>query len=631
MPPKPRVSDIQTAIREEYRKCALDPVYFFRRYSIIEHPTRGRIPFEFFPFQEDAFKQFQQFRYNIILKSRQMGISTLVAGYALYCMLFKESFKVLVVAVTQDVAKNIVTKVKVMHDNLPIFLRGKVVDDNKLELSFTNGSSIKAVSSSPSATRSHGLSLLIIDEFAFVDRSDEVWAAAQMTLSTGGNAIVLSTPNGMGNQFHKLYISAVEGKRPEGLEAFNPINLPWHLHPERDQKWRDLQTELLGPRLASQECDCIDGSCIVTVRNKITGKVKQTTLHDLYTEMENLLVCKICGYTAKQLHQHLKSVHNMNSVEYRLVYGQLEQMQYNFNPNIIEIDPKLSEITKGSYRRLKESIDAIDEIIPLDEVKKILLEDNLYINYIGRTKHRTLICENLQLYKSILCHSDILQYYFSKISFPNRIKFILDYDCDVDRLKCECRSKYTFGSYCRKCRPSFPSEKWFLWKYGKEAYRNERIISKLQRKFQSAGRLSLEWFKRNYSDEEYLARYEQHYQSVFNDRCVRYSKISQELFREIEKFIPEIEYYAEKSGEYKIFLTRTEREYAGQIMYCLDLFYRNKNIEFDGEYFIKSEDYIHHRDNIMKSRGIRVLRVSESEFRNNKDETIKKCVEFLND
>ena len=185
-----------------------------------------------------------------------MGISTLVAGYALYCMLFKESFKVLVIAVTQDVAKNIVTKVKVMHENLPVFLRGKVVDDNKLELSFTNGSAIKAVSSSPAAARSFGLSLLIIDEFAFVQQSEEVWAASQMTLSTGGDAIILSTPNGVGNQYHKLYMQAVEGKKGDSRETFNPISLPWHLHPDRDENWRNLQNDLLGPRLAGQECDC---------------------------------------------------------------------------------------------------------------------------------------------------------------------------------------------------------------------------------------------------------------------------------------------------------------------------------------------------------------------------------------
>lgn len=278
-------SDVHLAIREEYKKCAMDPVYFFRKYSIIEHPTRGRIPFKFYPFQEDTFNQFQQHRFNIILKSRQMGISTLVAGYALYCMLFKESFKVLVIAVTQDVAKNLVSKIKVMHENLPVFLRGKIVDDNKLELSFTNGSSVKAVSSSPTAARSHGLSLLIIDEFAFVDRSEDVWAASQMTLSTGGDAILLSTPNGIGNQFHKLFTQAEEGKVVEGVPSFNPIRLPWHLHPERDQKWRDLQTELLGPRLAGQECDCIGGESEITVRDKITHEIKKVQIRDLFNEL----------------------------------------------------------------------------------------------------------------------------------------------------------------------------------------------------------------------------------------------------------------------------------------------------------------------------------------------------------
>jgi len=38
--------------------------------------------------------------------------------------------------------------------------------------------------------------------------------------------------------------------------VFNSIKLLWNVHPEHDQKWRDQQDELLGPRLASQECDC---------------------------------------------------------------------------------------------------------------------------------------------------------------------------------------------------------------------------------------------------------------------------------------------------------------------------------------------------------------------------------------
>lgn len=93
-----------------------------------------------------------------------MGISTLCAMDALHCMLFNSDYKILVIATKQDVARNLVEKVQLMHEFLPNFLKGKIVNDNKLSLVFANGSSIKAVSSSPDAGRSEALSKLIIDE-----------------------------------------------------------------------------------------------------------------------------------------------------------------------------------------------------------------------------------------------------------------------------------------------------------------------------------------------------------------------------------------------------------------------------------------------------------------------------------
>jgi len=84
---------------------------------------------------------------------------------------------------------------------------------------------------------------------AFIQKIDEIWAAAQQTLATGGGAIVLSTPNGTGNFFHRTWVDAESGGQ------FHPIRLHWSLHPERDESWRQLQTELLGERLAAQECD----------------------------------------------------------------------------------------------------------------------------------------------------------------------------------------------------------------------------------------------------------------------------------------------------------------------------------------------------------------------------------------
>ena len=242
---------LKEIIADEYKKCAVDPIHFMKKYCMIQHPVRGKIPFHLFPFQESTLTQFANNRFNVVLKSRQTGISTLSAGYALWKMIFNSDFNVLVIATKQDVAKNLVTKVRVMHELLPTWLKNGSMEDNKLSLRLTNGSQIKAIASSPDAGRSEALSLLIFDEAAFIDDIDDIWVAAQSTLSTGGSCIALSTPNGVGNWFHQTWLGAEESRNP-----FNTIRLHWTVHPERDQKWRDQQEELLGAKKAAQECDC---------------------------------------------------------------------------------------------------------------------------------------------------------------------------------------------------------------------------------------------------------------------------------------------------------------------------------------------------------------------------------------
>ena len=242
---------LKEIIKEEYQKCASDPIYFMKKYCKIQHPVRGKIAFHLFPFQEDTLVDFKDHRYNIILKSRQTGISTLTAGFSLWKMLFNDDFNVLVIATKQEVAKNLVTKVRVMNQYLPSWLKLETIEDNKLSLRYSNGSQIKATSAAGDAGRSEALSLLVFDEAAFIDKIEEIWVSAQSTLSTGGNAIILSTPNGVGNFFHKTWVGAEDGSN-----GFNPIKLHWSVHPERDQSWRDEQETLLGPKGAAQECDC---------------------------------------------------------------------------------------------------------------------------------------------------------------------------------------------------------------------------------------------------------------------------------------------------------------------------------------------------------------------------------------
>ena len=246
------MSDLRIVIRQEYLKCAKDPIHFMRKYCYIQHPQRGRIQFNLYPFQEKVLTLFQKNDYTAILKSRQLGISTLAAGYSLWLMTFHKDRNVLALATTQATARNLVTKVQFMWENLPSWLKVDSAENNKLSLRLVNGSKIQAKSSNADAARSEAVSLLIIDEAAFIDNIAETWASAQQTLATGGGAIVLSTPYGTGNWFHQTWVKAESGEND-----FLPVKLPWYVHPERDQTWRDAQDALLGdPRLAAQECDC---------------------------------------------------------------------------------------------------------------------------------------------------------------------------------------------------------------------------------------------------------------------------------------------------------------------------------------------------------------------------------------
>ena len=243
--------DIKKIIAQEYLKCAKDPAYFMRKYCYIQHPTRGRILFNLYPFQDKILHLFKDNQYNIVLKSRQLGISTLSAAYSLWLMLFHKDKNVLALATTQATARNLVTKVIFMYDQLPKWLRLTALEKNKLSLRLKNGSRIAAKSSNTDAARSEAVSLLLIDEAAFIDNIDETFTAAQQTLATGGQCLALSTPNGVGNWFHLTWEKAVTQEN-----SFCPIRLPWTVHPERDQKWRDQQDSDLGPRMAGQECDC---------------------------------------------------------------------------------------------------------------------------------------------------------------------------------------------------------------------------------------------------------------------------------------------------------------------------------------------------------------------------------------
>jgi hypothetical protein len=246
-------SQIKEIIKAEYIACATNPIHFFRKYCYIKHPKKGRILFHLYPFQEEVLGEFRNNRFTIINKSRQLGISTLVAGFSLWTMLFQKDKTILCVATKQVTAAGMVEKVQFMYDNLPSWLKGpnKPLANNKLSFKLPNNSEIIATSAASDAGRSYAVSLLLIDEAAFIEGIDKIYTSILPTISSGGGIIALSSPNGIGNWFHKTYTEA-EVNRNE----FKAIKLPWQLHPDRDEKWEETERANFSLREFAQEYDC---------------------------------------------------------------------------------------------------------------------------------------------------------------------------------------------------------------------------------------------------------------------------------------------------------------------------------------------------------------------------------------
>lgn len=238
----------------EIIKCGKDPVYFMKNYIKIQHVARGLIPFETYDFQDECVASFEKNRFNIVLKSRQLGLSTVTAAYATWFAIFKKDKNILVIATKLPTAMNFIKKVKIMLDGLPPWLLLTKFEPTKQAIRFLNGSSITAIPTSPDAGRSEALSLLIVDEAAFIRDFEEIWTGLYPTISTGGNAIIISTPNGVGGQYYRLWMGG-ENKQNE----FNTIKLPWWVHPEHDEAWFNQETKNLSKRSVAQEflCDFI--------------------------------------------------------------------------------------------------------------------------------------------------------------------------------------------------------------------------------------------------------------------------------------------------------------------------------------------------------------------------------------
>jgi len=238
-------------IFSEYIKCIESPIYAIETYlETFDKTQEGFVPFNLFVRQKEIIYDYEKFRFNLVTKPRQAGISTTTQAY----MAIKTAFAdpnnpetIVIIANKLTLAKKFAKGIKDYVAQLPRWVWGDeyygskekeaksiFIKDSQIEIVLPNGSTIVAVATSTDALRGYTPTFLIFDEAAFVDNGAELYSAAITSLGTGGKATLISTPNGYDSLYYKTYEQATQK-----LNDYNIIELKWYQDPRynKDLKW----------------------------------------------------------------------------------------------------------------------------------------------------------------------------------------------------------------------------------------------------------------------------------------------------------------------------------------------------------------------------------------------------------
>jgi len=225
----------------EWRKCEADPEYFFETYLKVRHPSRGRIPLILRDAQKDALSVMSREDKSLFLKARQVGFSTLMAAYTLWLAMFHDDVLIVMLSKAQREAQDLLRKAVYAYDQLPQWVknRGPNVRHRTLQkLAFENESEIESLPSREDPARGKSVSLVIVDEWAFLENPEEAWASIEPIVDIGGRLIGLSTANGWGEFFHTQWVGA-----RAGTNGFVPRFYPYDAVPERDDAWYESKKD----------------------------------------------------------------------------------------------------------------------------------------------------------------------------------------------------------------------------------------------------------------------------------------------------------------------------------------------------------------------------------------------------
>lgn len=270
---------------DEYIKCANSVEYFCSNYVKVTSLDHGLVTFKLRGYQQGMVKHLSDNRFSAILAGRQSGKSITAVAWILHYICFHADKKVGLLANKGALAREMLGRLTLMLENLPFFLQPGVRHLNKGSIHFCNDSKIIACATSSSSIRGEALNVILLDEFAFVQQDVQFYMSTYPTISSGQETkvIVTSTPNGIGNMFHKIWEGAVTG-----TNEFKPFKINWWDVPGRDEAWKAQTIANTSARQFSQEYDCLGGESEVLISiNTQETSIKLKNLYEAYPLLHN--------------------------------------------------------------------------------------------------------------------------------------------------------------------------------------------------------------------------------------------------------------------------------------------------------------------------------------------------------
>jgi hypothetical protein len=252
---------------QDFMRCAdpdTGPQYFLDNYFYIQHPTRGKMVYHPFDFQRRLIDTYHNYRFSVSLMPRQTGKTTSAAGYLLWYAMFKPDSTILIAAHKYTGAQEIMQRIRYAYELCPDHIRAGATSYNKGSIEFENGSRIVSQTTTETTGRGMSITLLYCDEFAFVRPTiaKEFWTSISPTLSTGGKAIITSTPNSDEDQFALIWkgsqkrIDSYGNATELGVNGFRGFQASWDEHPDRDDQWMKDEVGRIGEERFRREHGC---------------------------------------------------------------------------------------------------------------------------------------------------------------------------------------------------------------------------------------------------------------------------------------------------------------------------------------------------------------------------------------